>query len=326
MDINQIITLKNAKTIDKTTAISLCLQLQSIPNNFSQTNLQAVIDLGYSIADALAVIGSLYQGLKIEVQIQPFSVTWQDQSLFVDYSPEEVLRLKSLGMVKDKGYLFFCLMAENPVNSIVQNVNLTRLTEFYKMDVPLFLDELSGMLRNKIIESDLVEISIKWLEEIPLEKIAMPTTTQKITAIATDIAVIATDITAINNKVTALETMPLPPTSPTSQVINQITEKLAVIEEKFNSQFKPIAEVRIHGIMEKEPWGYNFTEVIVNENTWEIEFPLAINPSIIHLNCTNAAERLGFVFLSNTKIQIYSLPGNNEVGDIYLTIFPLVNS
>lgn len=108
-------------------------------------------------------LAKLSRGKQLVGTLPSFVVTWADPSILTSHSPDQVIQLRESGMFQQKGYLFFCLGADNPTKNKTQVVDPARMTGFYKLAMADLFSELGRMVGDKTLVTNIDRITVQWL-------------------------------------------------------------------------------------------------------------------------------------------------------------------
>jgi hypothetical protein len=165
MQTNELQALKASGILSNAAYIRMQLQATKPADSASFYTISIKQDFpGSTAAEVFNELANLTRDGKIEGSIPTsFTVTHQDPSLLTSYSPEQVRQLRGQSMFRQKGYLFFCLGADNPGKTSTQLVDPLRITQFYGLSMTDFFGELGRLTGDRTITTDIDRISIRWI-------------------------------------------------------------------------------------------------------------------------------------------------------------------
>lgn len=153
--------------VDRSSYIRMAIQLgRDSANPYTPYQIypdSLTTNFGITREELHTELSTLTRNKQIQGTLPSFTATWTDPSILTSYSPEQVIQLRGSGMFRQKGYLFFCLGAENPNKAKTQPINPSRLIEFYGMTIADFFSELGRMVGEKTLATDIDRITVQWL-------------------------------------------------------------------------------------------------------------------------------------------------------------------
>jgi hypothetical protein len=165
--IQQAKSLYGLGVMGRTTYIRMILDSCRPTTNVWATHEISVSQLttegGLTQAELLNELANMSRDGMIEGLLPEFSISWTNPELLSAYNPEQVIQLRGQGMFRQKGYLFFCLSADNPAKNKSQTVSPPRIRDFYKLNQSDFFGEIARLTGDGTLVSTLDRIQLRWI-------------------------------------------------------------------------------------------------------------------------------------------------------------------